>query len=255
MSEDLGGVTAEDDDVGVDVGGGMTGFGIAIPAAPRPVEHDEPRHHPAHVEDEDDGSEAVTEAVAEAMTPAAAKPAPRELTEEEKKELEERRKEAIAEHERIKEIRVATLHDAARLIRAGMILIAESGQRVVDSGLIGNLDKPLQMFIQNALEVEREYQAVLAGEEIEDEEESVPSILADFIKRSELEEAERKAAEEAEREAARRAAAAAAMASAPSTPGYVDDERPSEDQYEKERQAQKEAVQKKIDEFFGGDIF
>ena len=188
----------------------------------------------------------------------------KELSEEEKerrKDAAEARKVLMEEAEKVEEVVIHTLQDAQRVIRAGMLLAAGAAGMIKDSGLMGHLDEPMQRLLQNLLETERGYQAELAGDDPdEDDGSSVPDLLKDFLKRSELEKAEREAEEEAERVAkakaeAEAAAKAAAAKTAPWHLGSADDDEDEGPELSPEERAAKEAEQKKIDEFFGGSIF
>lgn len=184
------------------------------------------------------------------------------VDEEEQKRIAELRAKAIAvAKEHAKEMEAAAksqVEEAAARLRGTAQIIAEIGEKLEASGLMGHLTKPMQTFIKNMREVERDFAAAIGapGAAPAPDEEEVPEMLRDFLKRSDEEKAARIAKEEAEAEAKRKAEAAAAAARM-TTGIRVDhdypDSKPDPAFEEEERRIAEE--QKKIDELFGESIF
>lgn len=172
---------------------------------------------------------------------------------------EEARQKALEElraaNEEVKAIRIANLDDAVRMIRASCIILSGTGSRLIDAGLLGHLEAPMQRMIKTMVEIEADYQGEIAGTPVPTKAaEEVPEILTAFLKRSELEAAEAVAKREAEAAAARAAAAAAARAA---TPSYGDEEPSADHSKAAEELAKKDAEEReKVDAFFKDvDIF
>lgn len=214
-------------------------------------------HPTVSVIDEDDDSMISSISAAMGVSPGI-------KSEEEKaraKMIEEARLAAEKAAEEVKEVEMRTLGEAARIVRASAILIAEAGEKIMASGYMGNLPPPLQHFIQNVAELEREFQAQMAGAAAVGSAgaaapPAVPTVLSDFLKVAELEAAKVKAEKEAKRmaeeEEARKKAATAVHH------GYADED--DDDEYKPSPEAAAEAAKleeerKKIDDMFNVELY
>lgn len=172
-------------------------------------------------------------------------------------EREEVRKRAAAMKEEAEAKAKKLIEEDAARLRAAALLIAEIGERITANGYMSHLTKPMQAFIKNTIEVEREFSAAIgkAVPSAAPDEEEVPELLTEFLKRSDAEKAERIAKEEAEAEAKRKAAAVAAASSPAIRPWGEEDTDGAADAGPSEEDIRAEEEKKKIDALFGEGIF